>query len=42
MLIIACLIWIGITLNAPAWFYILLGLCAMYKLVKFGMDLANK
>lgn len=35
MLIIACLIWVGVALSAPAWFYICLGLSAMWQLLKF-------
>jgi hypothetical protein len=35
MLIIACLVWVGVAFGAPAWFYICLGLSAMWQLVKF-------
>lgn len=30
--IILCLVWIGITLNAPAWFYILLIIKVLEKI----------
>lgn len=37
MILIACLIWVGVALNAPTWFYILLGVSLGIKLLNFGM-----
>ena len=42
MIIIACLIWVGVQLEAPAIFYILLGLHATIKLLAFGVKLGEK
>ena len=42
MIIIACLIWVGVQLGAPAIFYILLGLHATIKLLAFGGKLVEK
>lgn len=42
MIIIACLIWVGVQLGAPAIFYILLGLHATIKLLAFGVKLGEK
>ena len=42
MIIIACLIWVGIQLGAPAAFYILLGIDAMIKILAFGFRLGEK
>lgn len=42
MLIIACLVWIGVAIGAPAWFYILLGLSAMWQVLKFCVTLFSK
>lgn len=41
MIIIACLIWVGVQLEAPAIFYILLGLHATIKLLAFGVKLGE-
>ena len=41
MIIIACLIWVGVQLGAPAIFYILLGLHVMMKLLAFGVKLGE-
>ena len=41
MIIIACLIWVGVQLGAPAAFYILLGLHATIKLLAFGVKLGE-
>lgn len=41
MFIIACLIWIGITLSAPTWFYILLGIAGVFKLISLGISLGK-
>ena len=42
MIIIGLLVWIGVQLEAPAIFYILLGLNAMIKLLAFGVKLGEK
>ena len=42
MIIIGLLVWIGVQLEAPASFYILLGLNAMIKLIAFGTKLGEK
>ena len=42
MIIIGLLVWVGVQLEAPAIFYILLGLNAMIKLRAFGIKLGEK
>ena len=42
MIIIGLLVWVGVQLEAPAIFYILLGLNAMIKLIAFGIKLGEK
>ena len=42
MIIIACLIWVGIQLGAPAAFYILLGIDALFKILTLGIKLGEK
>lgn len=42
MIYIACLIWIGVRLGAPTWFYILLGLAALCRILNFGIKLGEK
>lgn len=42
MIIIACLIWVGIQLGAPAAFYILLGIDALFKILALGIRLGEK
>ena len=42
MIIIACLIWIGIQLGAPAAFYILLSIDAIFKILALGVKLGEK
>ena len=42
MIIIGLLVWIGIRLEAPAAFYILLGIDAMIKILAFGVKLGEK
>ena len=42
MIIIGLLVWIGIRLDAPAAFYILLGIDAMIKILAFGVKLGEK
>ena len=42
MIIIACLIWVGVQLGAPAIFYILLGIDAIFKILALGVKLGEK
>ena len=42
MIIIACLIWIGVQLGAPAAFYILLSIDALFKILALGIKLGEK
>ena len=42
MIIIACLIWIGVQLGAPASFYILLSIDAIFKILALGVKLGEK
>ena len=42
MIIIGLLVWVGIRLEAPAAFYILLGIDAMIKILAFGVKLGEK
>ena len=42
MIIIGLLVWVGVQLEAPAIFYILLGLHATIKLLAFGIKLGEK
>ena len=42
MIVIGLLVWIGVRLDAPAAFYILLGIAAMIKILAFGVKLGEK
>ena len=42
MIIIGLLVWIGVRLDAPAIFYVLLGIDAMIKILAFGVKLGEK
>lgn len=42
MIIIACLIWVGVQLGAPASFYILLSIDAVFKILALGVKLGEK
>lgn len=42
MIIIGLLVWIGVRLEAPAAFYILLGIDAMIKILAFDVKLGEK
>jgi hypothetical protein len=42
MLIIPCLIWIGNALEAPAWYYALLIITLVIKIISYGLDMYNK
>ena len=42
MITIGLLVWVGIRLNAPALFYVLLGISAMFKLLSWGIALGKE
>ena len=42
MIIIGLLVWVGVRLDAPTAFYILLGIDAVIKIRAFGMKLGEK
>ena len=42
MIIIVLLVWVGVRLEAPTAFYILLGIDAMIKILAFGVKLGEK
>ena len=42
MIVIGLLVWIGVRLDAPAAFYILLGIDAIIKILAFGVKLGEK
>ena len=42
MIVIVCLIWVGVQLGAPAAFYILLGIDALFKILALGIKLGEK
>ena len=42
MILISLLVWVGIRLGAPAAFYILLGIDALFKILAFGIKLGEK
>ena len=42
MIIIGLLVWIGVQLDAPTIFYVLLGINAMIKILAFGVKLGEK
>lgn len=39
MLAIICLWWIGIQLSAPVWFYAILAISAISRMISFGMKM---
>lgn len=41
MFVYAIILWILITLNAPAWTYVLLGISAFIKALSWGIDVAK-
>lgn len=41
MLIYAIIIWVLITLNAPVWTYVLLGISALIKILNAGVQLGK-
>lgn len=42
MIIIGLLVWVGVRLEAPTAFYILLGIEAMIRILAFGVKLGEK
>ena len=42
MISIGLLVWVGVRLEAPTAFYILLGIDAMIKILAFGVKLGEK
>jgi hypothetical protein len=42
MIIIGLLVWVGVRLDAPTAFYILLGIDTMIKILAFGVKLGEK
>ena len=42
MILISLLVWVGIQLGAPAAFYILLGIDALFKILALGIKLGEK
>ena len=42
MIIIGLLVWVGVRLEAPTAFYIILGIDAMIKILAFGVKLGEK
>ena len=42
MITIGLLVWVGVQLNAPALFYVLLGIDAMIRIMAFGIKLGEK
>lgn len=41
MLIYAILIWVLITLNAPVWTYVFIGISTLIKILDFGIKLGK-
>ena len=37
-----CLIWVGMQLNAPVWYYCLIGFAFFCHILSFGMNMFNK
>ena len=42
MIIIGLLVWVGVRLDAPTIYYILLGIDAMINILAFGVKLGEK
>ena len=42
MIIIGLLVWIGVRLDAPTIYYVILGIDAMIKILAFGVKLGEK
>lgn len=41
MITIGLLVWVGVQLNAPALFYVLLGISAMFELLSWDISLGK-
>ena len=42
MFIDICLLWIGMQLNAPVWYYCIVGFCMFVSIISYGMKMFNK
>ena len=42
MFVYIILLWILISMSAPAWTYVLLGIAAFITILKWGIELADK
>ena len=42
MIIDICLIWVGMQLNAPVWYYCLVGFALFCNVISFGLRMFNK
>lgn len=42
MFTIICLAWVGMQLNAPTWYFTLLVIMAVLKIISFGLEMYNK
>ena len=36
MLLAACILWLGLQMNAPVWFYVVLGVYALVQVFNYG------
>ena len=41
MISLACLIWIGLQLNAPTWYFMILGIGLLIKILDLGIKLGE-
>lgn len=41
MFVYIILLWILMNMGAPSWTYVLLGISAFFKVLKFGIDIAS-
>lgn len=42
MLVDICLVWIGMQLNAPVWYYCLVGFRCFTNIISYGLRMFNK
>lgn len=42
MLHLVLLFWVGLQLNAPVWYWVLLGALALFAIIQFGWKLYKK
>lgn len=42
MLGFICLYWIGLTLSAPTWYFVLIGIGLFCRLISYGMEMYKK